>query len=37
LATIALAKINDSARYGAIEINEKGEIEVFLEKEEGSR
>jgi dTDP-glucose pyrophosphorylase len=37
LATIALAKIKDSARYGAIEINEKGEIEMFLEKEEGSR
>lgn len=32
-----MAKINYSARYGAVEINKKGEIEVFLDKEEGSR
>ncbi|MCD6468888.1 MAG: nucleotidyltransferase family protein [Thermoplasmata archaeon] len=36
LATMALAEVEDPARYGAVEINEKGEIESFVEKGESS-
>ena len=37
LATMALAEVEDSTRYGAVEINEKGEIESFVEKGQSSR
>ena len=36
LATMATVEIEDSARYGAVEINEKGETESFVEKGQGS-
>jgi len=36
LATIALAEVGDPTRYGAVEINEKGEIKSFVEKGECS-
>jgi D-glycero-alpha-D-manno-heptose 1-phosphate guanylyltransferase len=36
-ATIALVEADDSTRYGAVEINEEGEIENFVEKGERSR
>ena len=37
LATMATVEIEDPARYGAVEINEKGEIESFVEKGRSSR
>ena len=37
LATMALVEIEEPARYGAVEINEKGEIESFVEKGQNSR
>jgi len=36
LATMALVEIEDPARYGAVEINEKGEIVSFVEKGQSS-
>lgn len=37
LATIALVEVEAPSRYGAVEINEKGEIESFTEKGHSSR
>jgi len=37
LATMALAQVEDPTRYGAVEINAKGEIEDFVEKGQGSQ
>lgn len=37
LTTLALVEVEDSARYGAVEMNEKGEIESFVEKGRSSR
>lgn len=37
LATIALAKVENTARYGAVEIDETGKIKRFLEKEQGEQ
>lgn len=37
LATIALANVENTERYGAVEINEEGEIMRFLEKEQTGR
>lgn len=36
LATMALVEAKDPARYGAVEINERGEIESFVEKGQSS-
>jgi len=37
LATMALAEVENSLRYGAVEINERGEIKSFVEKGQSSR
>lgn len=37
LATMALVEVKDPARYGTVEINERGEIESFGEKGKSSR
>jgi len=37
LATMALAEVENPLRYGAVEINERGEIKSFVEKEQSSR
>jgi len=36
LATMALVEVEDPTRYGTVEINEKGEIENFVEKGKSS-
>jgi len=36
LVTIALIKVEDPERYGAVELNENGEIKSFVEKGKGS-
>jgi len=37
LATMALVEVEDPARYGAVEIDENGELENFAEKGESSK